>query len=145
MTAIDSDVKPDINYALLTVLAAKPHKHLNLSGGGEYLLRIDGELNDCSGGIGEVMEEARTVQHLCDLAGVPEGRGYAAHIDARVFLLMAEVFALREQVARIAAWHSRESGEGGTVGDFCTECGTRSPCDTQQMADGTYVDPEDAS
>lgn len=47
-----------------------------------------------------------------------------------------------ERLSRISTWHSRESGPGGSVGDLCTECGERWPCDTRRMADGTYVDEE---
>lgn len=42
------------------------------------------------------------------------------------------------------AWHDRETAEGGMVGNFCTECGNRWPCDTRLTADGTYVEPESA-
>jgi hypothetical protein len=31
------------------------------------------------------------------------------------------------------------------VGDLCTECGTKWPCDTRRLADGTYVDPDGAT
>lgn len=44
---------------------------------------------------------------------------------------------------RIGGWHKRETGQAGRVGDFCTECGHRWPCDTRQMADGTYKDDDD--
>ena len=47
-----------------------------------------------------------------------------------------------ERLDRIAGWHARETGPAGTVGDYCTECGHRWPCDTQRMAEGTYVDEE---
>lgn len=136
----------DINWTLIEQLATKPHKHLNIVEGAQYGLMVDGVFNAACNGVNEVMEEARTVQHLCDLAGIPEGEGaYAPHIDARVFLLMAETLALREQLARIAGWHSREAANGGMVGDFCVECGTRWPCDTQKMASGTYVDEPEAA
>lgn len=48
-----------------------------------------------------------------------------------------------ERLDRIASWHSRETGPAGMVGDFCTECQQRWPCDTRRMAEGTYVDEED--
>lgn len=54
--------------------------------------------------------------------------------------LLSAAFEAGDRVQRIATWHSRESGPGGMVGDFCTECGTRWPCDTRRMADGTYTD-----
>lgn len=130
--------RPQINWTLIQELAVKPHKHLNITADCKFTCEHHGDDH----WIGEVEQEARTVQHLCDLAGIPEGTGYDSAIDARVFLLMAEVFALREQLGRIAGWHSRETADGGMVGDFCTECGTRWPCDTQRMATGTYVDEE---
>lgn len=127
-----------VNFDLIQRLATKPHKHLNISDCAKYTC----EHGHDHIGTGEVLEEARTVQHLLDLAGVPEGEGYSAHIDARVYLLVAKVLALRERLDRIVGWHARESGPAGTVGDYCTECGTRWPCDTRRMAEGTYVDPE---
>lgn len=132
----------EINWALIEQLAVKPHKHLNIVKAGEYGVMVNGKFDTGCNGIGEVMEEARTVQHLADLAGIPEGEGYSAHIDARVFLLFAELGRLRERLTRIVSWHARETGPGGMVGDFCTECGDRWPCDTRRMAEGTYVDPE---
>lgn len=132
----------NVNWDLIQRLSTKPHKHLNIVAEAEYGLMINGVFDTGCNGIGEVMQEARTVQHLCDLAGVPEGIVYDAHIDARVYLLVAEVIRLRERLDRIAAWHSRETGPGGTVGDSCAECCHESVCDTWKMAVGTYVDPE---
>jgi hypothetical protein len=137
-------VTEPINWTLLQKLAEKPHKHLNIVEGATYGLMIDGKFDTGNSGIGEVMQEARTVQHLCDLARVPEGEGYSAHIDARVFLLLTRLNSAEDRLARIDAWHARETTDEGMVGDFCTECGTRWPCDTRRMADGTYVDPEGA-
>jgi hypothetical protein len=57
--------------------------------------------------------------------------------------LLRKLSATGERLARIGDWHSRESGPGGTVGDYCTECGVRWPCDTRRMAEGTYVDEEE--
>lgn len=133
----------EVNFELLTKLAAKPHKHLNIVEGEEYGVMVDGVFSAGSGGIGEVMEEARTVQHLCDLAGVPEGVGYSAHIDARVYLLLMQRMEKAERLHRIVTWHSRETGPAGMVGSFCSECGHAWPCDTRRMAEGTYVDAED--
>lgn len=133
---------PAVNWDLIQTLAAKPHKHLHINDGATYGLMVDGKFQDGCGGVGEVMEEARTVQHLCDLAGIPEGMSYRAHIDARVFLLVARCNDAMERLDRIRGWHSRETGPAGTVGDYCNECGTRWPCDTRRMADGTYDDEE---
>lgn len=54
--------------------------------------------------------------------------------------LLSLAFEAGDQLQRIAGWHARETAPGGMVGDFCVECGTRWPCDTRKMADGTYVE-----
>lgn len=133
----------EVNWALINKLATKPHKHLNIVDGGEYGVMVDGVFNAGNHGIGEVMQEARTVQHLCDFVGIPEGRADDAHVDARVYLAIQRLIEREERLARIADWHVRETGEGGTVGDYCVECGTRWPCDTRKMADGTWSDEDD--
>lgn len=131
----------DINWTLIQELATKPHKHLNIKADCQFTCTTHGDDH----WIGEVEQEARTVQHLLDLAGIPEGEGYSANIDARVWLLSSRVRGVEERLVRIAAWHSRETAGGGMVGDFCVECGTKWPCDTQRMATGMYVDePEGA-
>lgn len=140
-----SEETPVVNWTLIQDLAKRPHKHLNINHGGEYGVMVDGVFDRACNGVGEVMEEARAVQHLCDLAGVPEGEGYSAHIDARVFLLLDEVLKLRERLDRISRWHALETGPGGTVGLWCAECSHIHPCDTARMADGTYVDPGEPS
>jgi len=131
----------DINWTLIEHLAAKAHKHLNLTGC--ELTCPEG--HDHSPGTNEVLGEARTVQHLLDLVGIPEGRGYSAHVDARTYLAIRRILDQAQRLERIAAWHSRESGPGGMVGDFCTECGNLWPCDTRRMAQGTYTDEDDGS
>ncbi len=134
----------EINWTLIQQLATKPHKHLNIVEGDVYgVMLADGTFNDCSGGVGEVMGEARTVQHLCDMAGIPEGRGYDAHIDARVYQLLLARNRLAERLARLSAWHVRETGPGGLVGKFCVECGHVWPCEARRMADGTHEDLAD--
>jgi hypothetical protein len=132
----------EVNWDLIHQLAGEPHKHLNIVEGAQYGLLVNGVFDNVCNGVAEVMGEARTVQHLCDLARIPEGRNYDAHIDARVFLLFAELLRHREQLERIATWHSRESGPGGMVGDYCTECGHVWPCDTRRMADGTWTEED---
>jgi hypothetical protein len=132
----------EINWELIQRLAVKPHKHLNIVEGEQYGLMVNGVFDNAHNGVGEVMQEARTVQHLCDLAGIPEGSGYSANIDARVYLLVMERMELAERLGRISNWHSRETAPGGMVGDYCNECGHRWPCDTRRMTDGTYVDDE---
>jgi len=56
--------------------------------------------------------------------------------------LLSRALDASDRLGRIATWHGRETGPGGMVGDYCVECGTRWPCDTREMADGTYVDDE---
>ena len=45
-----------------------------------------------------------------------------------------------DRLQRIASWHSRETAEGGMVGDFCIECDQKWPCETRRMADGSHED-----
>lgn len=54
--------------------------------------------------------------------------------------LLSSAFEAGDRLQRISSWHSRETADGGMVGDFCVECGHRWPCDTRRMADGTYQD-----
>lgn len=56
--------------------------------------------------------------------------------------LLSLAFDAGDRLQRIGTWHSRETAPGGMVGDYCTECGNRWPCDTRKMADGTYVDQD---
>lgn len=133
----------EVNWTLIQQLGEKPHKHLNIvdSAAGDYgIMLADGTFDTGAGGVGEVMQEARTVQHLCDLAGIPEGKVYDAHIDARVYQLLLTRNRMAERLDRIVAWHARETGAGGTVGDYCVTCGEIWPCDTRRMAEGSYVD-----
>ncbi len=58
--------------------------------------------------------------------------------DIREVLLSA--LNAGDRLGRISSWHSRETADGGMVGDFCNECGAVWPCDTRRMADGTYED-----
>ncbi len=127
----------EVNWTLIQELSTKPHKHLNIVDGEQYGAMIDGKFEDCCNGVNEVMQEARTVHHLLDLAGIPEGEGYSAHVDARAYLLLSEVLLLRERLGRIASWHSVERGPGGLVGTYCVECGETIPCDTLQVVEGT--------
>lgn len=128
----------EINYSLLGELATKPHPLLNIEDDFETQIR-----ETPIAWTGEVFEEARTAHHLLDIVGIPHGKGYAQHLDSRTWLAIIQINKLRGQLDRIAAWHSRETAEGGMVGDFCIECETRWPCDTRRMADGTYEDPDD--
>jgi hypothetical protein len=56
---------------------------------------------------------------------------------------LADLGTACDRLGRISTWHSRETGEHGTVGDFCVDCGHKWPCDTRRMADGTYEDEDD--
>ena len=123
----------DVNWELLKELHAKPHP----------LIR-DIDTTGLHYGIVELLHEAKAVHHLLDLAGVP--RGYSIDtrdIDCRTLLAVRGMITLRERLARISGWHAREAGPAGLVGDFCTECGHRWPCDTRRMADGVYRDEDD--
>lgn len=125
----------EVNWELLNDLYAKPHP-----------LICDIDTTGLHFGVVEVLTEAKAVHHLLDLIGVPHGYGVDTRdIDARTLVAVRGMMNLRERLSRIADWHARESGPAGTVGDFCTECGRRWPCDTRRMADGTYVDEDEVT
>ncbi|HEU0252831.1 MAG TPA: hypothetical protein VFR12_07330 [Pyrinomonadaceae bacterium] len=56
--------------------------------------------------------------------------------------LLSTAFDAGDRLQRISAWHSRETADGGLVGDYCNECDRRWPCDTRRIADGTYTDDD---
>jgi hypothetical protein len=134
MTTTDT---PTINYSLLTQLADKPHPLLNIADDFERQLR-----ETPTAWLGEVFTQARTVHHLLDLIGIPQQASghYSSDLDSRTWLAINEIINLRGQLDRITAWHSRETADGGMVGDYCTECGERWPCETRRMADGSHED-----
>lgn len=122
----------DVNWGLLKELYDKPHP----------LIRV-GDTDGLHYGIVELLYEAQAVHHLLDLIGVPPGYSLDTRaIDDRVLIAIRGYLALHERLVRVSAWHARETGPAGTVGDFCTECGHRWPCDTRRMADGTYIDED---
>lgn len=126
--------RDEVNWELLKKLYDRPHP----------LIRV-GDTTGLHYGIVELLYQARAVHHLLDLAGVPHGYSLDTRaIDDRTLLAVMAMGNLRERLARISGWHARETGPAGTVGDYCTECGCRWPCDTRQMADGTYSEDEEA-
>ena len=127
-----------VNWGLLQELQLKPHPQLRDS--------TEAERRDLHYSILEVLSEAKVTHHLLDMAGVPDGESYGADtgsIDCRTLIAIIGMGNLRERLGRISGWHARETGPAGTVGDFCTECGRRWPCDSRRMADGTYVDEDE--
>lgn len=88
-------------------------------------------------------------QALAVLAGTDARRRHAdaqfiahARTDVPALCDLAErLLYAAERLDRIRAWHARETGPAGMVGDYCTECDRRWPCDTARMAEGTYEDP----
>jgi len=91
----------------------------------------------------EALDDVLVSHHLLDLIGVPHGLSLdTRNLDARVLLAVRGHMALGERLDRVAGWHQRETGPAGMVGDYCTECGHRWPCDTRRMADGTYADDD---
>jgi hypothetical protein len=135
----DSEFPPpgEVNWELLKELYDKPHPLMNNNW---QPPKVDGD----PGWIIEMYYRERAVHHLLDLAGVPHGYSLDTRaIDDRVLIAVMAFGKLRERLGRISDWHARETGPAGTVGDFCTECGNRWPCDSRRMADGTYTDAED--
>lgn len=125
----------DVNWELLKELYDKPHP----------LIRVnDAVTSGLHYGVTEVLYEAQAIHHLLDLIGVPPGLSLDTRdIDTRVLVAVRGYLTLSERLSRVSAWHARETGPAGTVGDYCTECGHRWPCDTRRMADGVYVDEDD--
>lgn len=124
-----------INYVLLAYLADRPHPLLHIAEDFEEQIR---EIPIAW--TGEVFQEARTAHHLLDMVGIPHGEGYAQDLDSRTWQAIDLIIALRGRLGRIAGWHSRETAEGGMVGNSCVECGEIWPCDTRRMADGSHED-----
>jgi hypothetical protein len=128
-----------VNWEILKTLAQRPHPLLKPGG-------TSGDTSDLHYSVAEVLYEALTVHHLLDMAGVPRGFGMdTRNIDSRTLIAIMGMGNLRERLSRISGWHQRETGPAGTVGDFCTECEHRWPCDTRRMADGTWKDDDDAA
>lgn len=128
---------PSINYDLLRRLAEKRHPLLNIADDFEKQIR-----ETPSAWLGEVFTEARTAHHLLDMVGIPQQAGghYSSDLDARTWLAINEIINLGDRLDRIASWHSRETAQGGMVGDYCNECLERWPCETRRMADGSHED-----
>ena len=127
----------DMNWELINELAARPHPLVN----NEW----QPPAVEDPGWLIEMFHEMRAVHHLLDLIGVPPGYSDDTRdIASRVLVAVRGMMTLRERLVRISGWHARETGPAGTVGDYCTECGHRWPCDSRRMADGVYADEEEA-
>lgn len=120
----DAEFPDGINYDLLHQLAMKPHPNIR-----DVALPASVSL-----GVGEVLTAAKVVHHLLDLAGVPQGTGYAADLDARMFLALRRILRQQEVLDRIVDRHARETLSGGMVGDYCDDCDRRWPCGTYLLA-----------
>jgi hypothetical protein len=75
---------------------------------------------------------------LVAAVATPDGIERLTYSDLRA--LLSEAYQAGDRLQRIGTWHSRETADGGMVGDYCVECGHVWPCDTRKMADGTYED-----
>lgn len=75
------------------------------------------------------------------VAAVATADGGSEHLTyGHLRELLSSAFEAGDRLQRISSWHSRETAEGGMVGDLCIECGHPWPCDSRRMADGTYQD-----
>jgi hypothetical protein len=95
--------------------------------------------------VGLIVGRFRGMDPDATIAAVATADGGAERLtygDLRELLSAAAEASNR--LGRIAMWHSRETAPGGMVGDHCTECGNLWPCDTRKLADGVFVDPDDA-
>jgi hypothetical protein len=148
-TTQDSTVRPnddpdspwysaDINWSLLQSLHDKPHPLLHIADDFEKQIR---EIPIAW--TGEVFTAARTAHHLLDMIGIPQGKAYASDLDARTFRAVLLVQRLKERLDRLTSWHSRETADGGMVGDYCNECGHLWPCDTRKMAEGIWTEADE--
>jgi hypothetical protein len=126
---------PGTNFDLIEQLTDKPHPLLNIADDLEAQIR-----ETPIAWTGEVFTYARNAHHLLDIVGIPHGKGHASDLDSRTWQAINLIVGLRQRLDRIAAWHSRETADGGMVGDLCNECGEKWPCETRRMADGSHED-----
>lgn len=130
----DDEFPDGINYAALQFLATQPHPNIR-----DVMLPPGTHV-----GVDEVLTQAKVTHHLLTLAGVPnrsDGTS-SGDLDARMFLALRRIQRQQEILDRIAARHARETGPGGTVGDFCLDCGQVSPCETFLLATGQLDENE---
>lgn len=127
--------QPKINYDLLKSLSTQDHPLLHIAEDFEQQIT-----SIPVAWAGEIFEQARTAHHLLDMVGIPHGIAYAQDLDSRTWQAVNQIVQLKDRLARIAAWHSRETGPHGLIGDYCTECSERWPCETRRMADGSHHD-----
>jgi hypothetical protein len=128
----------DINWSLLQSLHDKVHPLLNIADDFEKQIR---EIPIAW--TGEVFQQARSAHHLFDMMGIPQDKGYSSDLDARTFRALLLVQRLKERLDRLTSWHSRETVDGGMVGDYCVECGHVWPCDSRKMAEGTWTEADE--
>lgn len=96
--------------------------------------------------VGELHQEAYNAHLILDMLGVPglaSEIGGGADLDSRVSVLAQQYAILTDRLDRIAGWHELETGEHGTVGLYCDECGKTWPCDTRKMADGSWTEADE--
>lgn len=77
-------------------------------------------------------------QMIAAVATADGGSSKLSYGDLRSLVL--DLLAAQDRLSRIADWHSLETGPGGMVGLYCTECGSTHPCETRRMADGSHED-----
>lgn len=89
-------------------------------------------------GTSEIVFEAEVAHKILDFYKVPDGPTQGGgDIDTRVAALAKRTRHAESLLSKIALNHARESGPGGTVGDYCVECDHRWPCPTYLHASGT--------
>lgn len=97
--------------------------------------------NDRLMGLARVLTAFRDMSPQSYIAAVATADGGTTGVTyGDLLAIMQDLTDVRIRILRIALWHGRETGPGGTVGDLCTECGNRWPCNTRLMADGTYIE-----
>lgn len=94
--------------------------------------------------VGLICGRFRDVPSDRTIAAVATADGGAVQLTyGHVRDLLSAAFEAGDRLQRIATWHTRETADGGMVGDDCAECGMRWPCETRRMADGTHEDLQD--
>lgn len=93
--------------------------------------------------VGVIVGRFRDMDPSLAVAAVADGDGGITRLTyGDLCDLLSAAYEAGDRLQRISTWHSRETGPGGMVGDYCVECAEVWPCDTRKMADGTYTDDE---
>lgn len=85
-------------------------------------------------GLGDVLSQITAAHHILDRLGVDVGQGFRGDLDARMWLLMGQVEAMADALARIGEQHGKKIDSHGGTDGACHECGLMWPCPTHVWA-----------